>query len=581
MEKRWTLALALVLAACSGGQGGIDNNQASTVATVAPTPVARPATTEVAQAIPTEAATVKEVYDGTTGAPVVVIEESHGTRTGQLETALVLSQLHDQFGLKHIVLEGLLKGESQLDRQVYRPWSSRSPADRARYAANLVRRGDIGGAEFAVTVYDDVVALPAETAADYSSDMRIDGPVVLTLYLGQVALPSLDQETLAEVQAFGEKVAEESSDVTDPQARQLLNGLKIAEHVASLDPWSKDQLAKYRDEHTRSIEEEIALIEGVVQRGKDKQAMIEGTLQSALDNYLEFLNKRSHASVTIVETAGGIADAPDVAIVAANIGAGHTDRVCKLLKAAGRPYVLVSLNSLNAKDDEGEMSLADLGRKYNQEPVGEGLLRQDLLDIYPVRQVEVHNKPRPVVQQEWFQAKAELYASAQGLADVLRPGAGGNGGKPPDVTGWLSAANGGDDGDDGGDSWRLVVVPPDDSRRKELEQNRFVHVNLDTVEVHSQGGKPVELLFEAVLQNENGEERSMWVKAGLVEHLNPDEPSATVEDVLKREISETKETKSEPAAEETADVAHVQISLDTKVIIAATREGAIQTAIRY
>src|SRR5258708_16391495 len=142
-RKGMLLFVFVVLLACKKEE---TVEETTTPVQTAPAQVAvvpRPEPDAIGAQIPPEAATVKTKANGTVGAPVVVVEENHVSPAGQLEAAIALSRLHDQFALKHIVVEGYLKDAETIQRAAV---SLRgSPLERARVAARLVGEGDIGG----------------------------------------------------------------------------------------------------------------------------------------------------------------------------------------------------------------------------------------------------------------------------------------------------------------------------------------------------------------------------------------------------------------------------------------------------
>jgi hypothetical protein len=583
MFRKCALILVLFLVACSHSDPGGGEN------TVVPSTQVEsrhgPEPSEIATALPVEAVVVKKVYKGSVGAPVVVIEESHDSRAGQLEVALVLSRLHERFGLKDIVLEGFLKEEDHDAQSQLR--SRGTTLERARYAARLVGEGEISGAELAALVFADVVLHPAETSSEYEAGQKLREDLAFTIYLGQVALSSLDAESAAKAAAYVEIVQAAPGEASEPaEAQRLEKVLKGAKFAIELDPWSKDAWSKFQGDKASSqtIEEEIALVESVIERGNGKRAEIPAEIRGIVDNYLNFLRKRSAASVTIVNSVASVADNSAVQLAAVNIGAGHTEKVCDLLTAAGRSFVLVSPNSLRDESGRGRLTLEQMERKDNRESIQDGFLGSSLRELYPVKVTEptgessAGNKPQPVMQQEWFQAKAELYASATSVAAAVGGGGQppGGGGQPPNISIVPASAI----PPDGGDPRFVFVWAPDDPRRKDIEKNKRIVIDPDRIEVLYENGKP-RVLFEAVLKDSSGNSRSLWVKAGLVEHLNPgkDEPG-TVEEILKRELDKTKEKDPDEPPSSARDVVSVQIDLSTKAVFAATRNEAIQVKIQ-
>jgi hypothetical protein len=558
MHRRYALAFILLLMACDRA-------------------VPRPKVAAIGAVLPREAGTVKTVSEGEVGAPIVVIEESHDSRAGQLETAIALSRLHDRFGLRDVVLEGLFKEAPEEGTPPPEIATKGSTLERAGYMARLVGEGEIGGAEFATLIYNDVALHPAETVTEYSAGLKINGQVAAILYLGQVAISSLDEESQAKAVAYAENLqAHPDESISDEKERQVLTAMKITEYFIGLDPWSKGVLAKLRDRKTApSIEGEIALFESIIQRGDEHNTKIPDDLRQALNGYLDFLRKRSAASSTIVSSVANVADDPKVPLVAVNIGAGHTERVCALLKEAKRPFVLLSLEALHRENDGSKLAPRELARKYAREPVQGGILGKSLLEIYPIRAEAAKNKPQTVLQEDWFKAKAELYASTAGLLTAL---GGGYGSGPPNTPNVGRTTTPPED-----DGWSHIGWGADDPRRKNLESNRHIYINPDSIEVRREKGKE-EVLFEAVLTNSSGHRKSVWVKAGRVEHLNSDRDSPkTVEDVLKRELEEVKKEidPDDGKHDENEGISRIQISLDTKAVFAATREDAVKTQIRY
>ncbi len=542
--------------------------------------VPRPEPDSIAAQIPPEAATVKTKANGTVGAPVVVVEENHVSPAGQLEAAIALSRLHEQFALKRIVVEGYLKDAETIQRAAV--WLRGSPVERARVAAHLVGEGDIGGPEFVALVFTDVVLDHGEAAGEYASGIQWKGEAAFMLYLTQVALNSLDVEAQAKVGAYAKELgAGQEQDVSQRSA----NALKMAEFVIGEDPWSKDVWAKYRGENgaSSSIEDEISLVESVKARADQSNVSIPPDLANGLNEHIAFLKQRSAASGTIVASVASIADLADVPIVAVEIGAGHSERAIALLREQTRPFVLVSLNGLNDKSKRGMLTLQEMERKYKQQPVSQTVVESSLLGAYPVRKVALPegssgaNRPQVVLQQEWFKAKTELYASTQSIVAAV----GGGARKPPNGP-TPSLAGGGDDGQQPGPGTPILFVwSPDDQRRKDLESNQFVHIDPSSIELLNAPGRPTEVLFKAVIGSGDSQ-KTLWVKAGLVRDLNPD-VGKTVEDVLKLELDKvTHEDRSSTHDEAASEnMARVQLTLDTKAVFATTREEALNTEILY
>jgi hypothetical protein len=232
-------------------------------------------------------------------------------------------------------------------------------------------------------------------------------------------------------------------------------------------------------------------------------------------------------------------------------------------------------------------------------------LATELLESFPLQAEATtrKNKPKPVVRQEWFQAKAELYSSTDSIASALSD-VGGGGIKPP-KDGTVKTGSGGPGGPGGGkgggpgdapsggnpppDQPRAVYLALDDRNRKALKDNQYIRIDPDTIEVlPSRNGHPSEVLFKAVINpNDPTHQKEVWIKAAKAEGFGAEnERPKTIEEVIEKDLEGVKKEKpSKPTDDATAPheekVARIQIGYDTKAIVAATREEALKTNIRY
>lgn len=581
---------AILLVACSGSER----------VTVPSSPnrptVNRPSVEEIGARVPSKAASVKRIHPGhKVSAPMVVIEETHASRAGQAEVALILSAMHDGFALKNIVLEGYLKEDPSIaDDSLPKLMGADTPVARARLMSDMLRSGDMSGAEFAKVVYPEMQLIPAEKSSEYSSDQNVDAMVALPLYLGQIALNSLDQSG----QAKAERWAKDHHllDGGTDKAQRFRDVLNFSDFVISLDPWSKQTWARFQDEvQVTSIEEEIAAIEGILARAKEREVKMPAEYDQIMSDYLSFLRKRGAASQTIVNVANDIAERPDSAIVAVNIGAGHTSMVSQLLDKSDVPYVLVSLNSLHDKKARGDMTMAELDRKYARLPVSSGPISDALIKAFPVAGAQARNKPKPVVQLEWFKAKTELYSTIDTVSSILEDVERGGDGGPPtpprsDGSGLAAAVgNGGKGGNGkGGGGQFLASLAGDDHRFDRLADNSFVIVDRKKIEVlRDKNGRPIEVLFPAEINSgDPANRRTIWIKAKRVPGLDPDRSSKTVEEILETELDTLKQERERaPEVDEPAtkheSIARLQVSVDVKAVVANTREEAVRAQIKY
>src|SRR6266849_6589831 len=96
----WVLILIPLLAGCG-----------SSSTTTLPPEVPRPDLQTVTQTASEGSASIRNLANanGSAFAPVVLFEERHDLRAVQVQEALVMVRMHDQFGMRDIALEGYLK----------------------------------------------------------------------------------------------------------------------------------------------------------------------------------------------------------------------------------------------------------------------------------------------------------------------------------------------------------------------------------------------------------------------------------------------------------------------------------------
>lgn len=62
--------------------------------------------TEIARKVINDAGAISSSWEGKSGKSIVIFEENHASRVGQAEIALMLTRLHNNYGIDMIALEG-------------------------------------------------------------------------------------------------------------------------------------------------------------------------------------------------------------------------------------------------------------------------------------------------------------------------------------------------------------------------------------------------------------------------------------------------------------------------------------------
>jgi hypothetical protein len=331
---------------------------------------------------------------GTTGIPVIVLEERHNSRVGQLQHTITLVRLHDKYGLKEIVLEGYLKERPPIDTAWFiKAVREKAPEARARVAVQFLKQGEISAAEFMKLVYSDIALLPSETEATYNATLPDSTPPID--YLNKIAV------------------------IDRSWAKERGKPYESSEGILSLTG----------DEHLRLAKE-------IKQYAEENSVPITPQEKKAMEQFIEFWEKRMASNTTITDAVAGVPQAQGLSVIAANVGAFHTQGVCELLKKANRPYAaikpLYTAKDLSHPKGENQGDLTDVmfDRKNKKLPV----FSQGLSSMI-FSEVRASKKPEPILEEPFFKAESWLYGSVTSIANVILgsadPPGPPNGGKPP------------------------------------------------------------------------------------------------------------------------------------------------------
>lgn len=331
---------------------------------------------------------VVAVHQGSRGS-VVLLEEEHTSRAGQIEIANILVRLYKRQGMRIVGLEG--STDSKLDAK----WAVRMPpTDRFRVASRLLGDGELSSAEFLASAFADVKVIGIDSPVDYKVDMQDRASVASVLYLVLIAQTSLNP-------AAQEKLG------------KLLEQKKIKEATEfsiNSDSWTKRVYATLTDRSRNpSIEVELDKISSIEAEAKKRSVPIPPQLSQDLEELKAFLQAASRRSDYMVTQIARLATDPKQ-VVAAIIGAGHTERMTKLLKAQGIAHAIVRPNALDQRS-EGTVR-SDEYQAYKRKLEGKSVDTRGLGAI-----LDRQRKPPPVVAQPWLERKASIYQATLAVVD--------------------------------------------------------------------------------------------------------------------------------------------------------------------
>jgi predicted DNA-binding protein len=491
-----------------------------------------------------EVGVVERSSHGTQGAPIIILEENHASRAGQIQNAITLVRLYERYGLKHIALEGYLKERPEIKTDWFtKAAQGLSSTDRNRIVVRLLREGEISCAEFMRLVYDDIFLHPIETISEYAVDLNEEASRAPTLYLLKIAQQSLREEHVAKLKQFQEDIEQLKGEANKEAFEKKIK--EMFDYILAADPWAQDKTRLLQDKNvirSMSGEQHMALIEEIVNRAERLSVELEPEEKNAMEQYLRFWRGRVKASKTMILCAERIADQANVSVVAMVIGAAHTQGMCAMLKDSKRPFAVVTPISLKGDNEAGDLTWDMLQRKYKKVSIYSEGFTQAVLEA-----LLEHKKPELVLSEPWFEGKVELYLFTERIASgVLGPSNPPAGGKPP------------------------YGFSNDDFKGKWV----FVDPNRITIISDTKDGKGRAVLFPVILNYTNPERRiEIWSKAGLGIAMVPGQERESVESMLKKTLEEVQK-EIEPGTKVEDNAGRIQITLNTIAGYTRTQEAA-------
>ena len=581
------LVVSLFLAGCGGGSTSPGSGQPANSKASPAVAVARADVEEAAKAAAANVAVVKRSSrgrSGSTAAPVILFEERHNSKAGQIQEAMAMLRLHDRYGLKNIALEGYLKDEPPINTE----WmlKASNSASRPRVIISLLKEGEISSAEFMKLSFDDVKLHPIEKASEYNVGLSAEGEDAPILYLVAVAQKSLKQEHVPKLLAFKRKIqALPANSVAQSREQD-----KLMRFIVGVDPWANEKFAALSDPKksmAMSGEQHLALAEEIEKRATQANLDIPSNQKSGMANYLAFWRGRMGASQTMVDSIVELANRPDVTVVVAPIGAFHTEGMCNLLEKANCPFAVLTPLSLKNDQNSGDLSGKAFERKYQRQSVFSEGLSKLLAPVFATR--AKNKKPQNVLETEWFQAKTETYSFTDrivrqvlggpttwnssgdgkgpgGAPPPAAAGAGGSVGPPPNSGGGSAPPPAGSGGP------LLFGFNNDDFHGKR------VYVDPRRIEIvpAAPGSKRKAVLFPIIINRDDPDRRTeLWVKATFSKE---DAERRTAEELLAKALTEVQRERA-PRTKAEDKIGRIQITDDIHAAVSKTRRGALSVSL--
>jgi len=489
-------------------------------------------TTETVQDIESEVAQIAaDIVDGDLGEvslvgdsvsdkKVIIFEERHDSRTGQIEIAIMLVRLYDNYNMRYMALEGALEKDGPLDTSWYRQLADANTA--ADVAVQTLREGEVSSAEFMALALADITVQGIEIADEYNVEVEENAGSAPTLYLYYIASLSLTNEEAAEANELFE-------------ADKVLEAV---EFVISTDEWTQSLYEKLSDSDV-SVEDLIEVMEEIEAKADEVNAPVDADTRAGLQNYKHFFEVASQRSDTMVDNTVALLNEHPTAPIAMIIGAAHTARTSDLLDGLGISHAVIKPKAL-ATEEPGELSFEAYDRKLETFSVDEAGWLGALLDG--------RRKPPPVIQQPWFQAKAEVNVVTTRLARAIASGA-----KPP------------------------FNEPPYDLQ-SEFANYPHVSVNWDSIVIEEPD--PKEVVFSLDVQIDEGKTKRIWARAVQTAEATASPTEMSLEKLLLEALDDVRSESDVVEGEyNNENPAVVQISHNTLAKYSDSKSG-VSKAIR-
>lgn len=290
--------------------------------------------------------TIGEVHVGASnGAPILVIEEDHLSRVGQLQIAVMLNRLYRHHGLKRIGLEGMTKPVGRLDATWFHRSTSDVPA-RDDVAARMLGEGEISSAELMALIYSDVEVFGTETRNEYDATPDfINEWAPITAYFVHIAKTSMNKQDAWTIDRL---MRENKTD----EAREF---------AIKRDAWIRQ---RYEQLTAGSAESSIASLRAIIQKARDVGAPIDEPSKKAMQYLLTFWEVAELRSNTMATKVIAVSKNGRTGPVALIIGAAHTEGVASILKAQGLQFAVLTPNAFGLA--EANVTIDQFRRKNKQ-----------------------------------------------------------------------------------------------------------------------------------------------------------------------------------------------------------------------
>jgi hypothetical protein len=431
---------------------------------------------------------------GTTKPFVVVFDEQHASRVGQVQIALMLSRLYHTANLRHLGLEG-----SVLEKPPNLAWFTSLPdaGTRQAVALQLLREGEVSAAEFAAMVLPGFQLHPIETAEQYNIGLSDKAENSYNAYLVTIALTTMtiDQQN---------------------HANTLLKQNKNEEaikYVVDTNPWTSQRYQLLHRVRPVPTTDEMQKLGAELEAKAQEVSADVADYRKDFQDARTFFDTATRRSTTMAANTADVATQrmSDCAPIAMDIGAAHTTQVTSALGQENMSFAVVSPSSLASDSNDGSLSTEAYDRKVKSQSVDPAGALGAFLDG--------RHKPPMASQNPWFKDKARLIYDIVTISRTVA--AAGGAGQPPNSLDQAKLGLGGSGPDRPGFS-----------------------IDLSTIKVvQTADKKRYDVIFKITLQ-QNNNNVDLWIRAGTVgtqlSDFHPEDPEGYSKPLIRFDYRLTK-----------------------------------------
>jgi len=412
---------------------------------------------EVAGKVADDVGTIGQTVATGAKGPIFVFDEYHTSRVGQLQIAIMLLRLHNQYGVTTFGLEGAI----QSPRPIAGDWFHNAGGDNARsaredVAVRMLAEGEISSMEFMALLYPDVNVYGIELQDEYGVELEVKGEqdprVVYVLSIAEKGLTQADIRRINDLANQGKQK-------------------EALEYMMSKDPWVSRQMKALNDPTPTSVTRIAEQIREIQRKARSLGIQVEPQVKQDMENSLRFYEMAAQRDVTMANYVLSLPGVTSGKPAAITIGAAHTDRVLEFLRSGKASFAHVRPLALNP--DYGSLSMKQFELKNHGK-----WARTSLGTLGHLLNAE--RKPPPVIGT----ATGKSYASMN-LAAILIANAARDRKRVPE------------------DIWAQIASLPE----LRIDRDSFTIDGFDVI-------------FRAWLKDTDGKEREVWARVGTLDTPN-------------------------------------------------------------